>query len=209
MNTIKAVRKLLHPTKTPIKRCCPTITVLLNARLLLCFKQRPLMHTLASKHWISPTAEEGKLALFNRDVQIENQSQTYNDIFTQDWSLCHQSSTFHSKSPELYSSLKQMRGLREMNTRDKSFAAQPFCHTTCTCLPEAHSCWALCWGAAILLMVCQTQHSWAATGEDSNAAMLYQFFQIWSVFDEIKQSYTVLLLAHESLREKAPQMSTI
>lgn len=83
MNTIKAVRKLLHPTKTPIKRCCPTITVLLNARLLLCFKQRPLMHTLASKHWISPTAEEGKLALFNRDVQIENQSQTYNDIFTQ------------------------------------------------------------------------------------------------------------------------------
>lgn len=58
--TIKAVRKLLHPTKTPIEQCCPTITVLLNARLLLCLTQRPLMHTLASKHWISPTAEEGK-----------------------------------------------------------------------------------------------------------------------------------------------------
>lgn len=56
--TIKAVRKLLHPTKTPIEQCCPTITVLLNGRLLLCLTQRPLMHMLASKHWISPTAEE-------------------------------------------------------------------------------------------------------------------------------------------------------
>lgn len=56
----KSCKKNLHPTKTPIEQCCPTITVLLNGRLLLCLTQRPLMHMLASKHWISPTAEEGK-----------------------------------------------------------------------------------------------------------------------------------------------------